>query len=150
MNDNFEIKKLSPDELALAKELFLFFQIDDGVENPTVASDEYLAKLLGREDFHVVVAVENNKVIGGLTAYELLKYKDEKTEMFLYEIGVGSAYRRRGAAAALIEFLKKICAEKGIREMFVGAEAGNLPATGLYEKTGGKGFAVIEFDYELE
>jgi len=150
MSGNFEIKKLGPDELAAAKELFLFFQIDDGLENPTFASDEYLAKLLGRKDFHVVVAVENNKVIGGLTAYELFKYKDEKTEMFLYEIGVEAVYRRQGAAAALIEFLKIICAEKGIREIFVIAEAGNLPAVGLYEKTGGKSFAVIEFDYQLE
>ena len=83
MSENFEIKKLSPNDVKLAKELFLFFQTDDGKENPTIASDEYLTNLLEKEDFYVLVAVRNERIIGGLTAYALLKYKREATEMFL-------------------------------------------------------------------
>jgi aminoglycoside 3-N-acetyltransferase I len=150
MSDGFEIKRLEPGDLSLAKELFLSFQLDDGVENPTFAPDEYLTKLLEKDDFHIIVAIKDERVVGGLTAYELLKYKAEKTEMFLYEIGVESAYRKRGAASCLIEALKEICREKNIKTVFVLTEAGNLPARSLYEKTGGKGFAVVEFDYELE
>jgi aminoglycoside 3-N-acetyltransferase I len=150
MSVNLEIKKLGAREIEAAKELFRLFQLDDGVENPTSASDEYLKKLLEKQDFHVLVAVENQKVIGGLTAYELLKYKKETSEMFLYEIGVAAAHRKKGAASALIEFLKQICLEKGINTIFVLAADGNLPALGLYEKTGGKGFQVIEFDYHPE
>jgi aminoglycoside 3-N-acetyltransferase I len=150
MARKFEIKNLGSNDVALTKQLFLSFQIDDGVENPTEASDGYLKKLLERPDFHVIAAVEDERVIGGLTAYEIFKYKAEETEMFLYEISVESAHRKKGVATALVENLKQICAEKNIREMFVGAEADNLPALQLYEKTGGKGFPVIEFDYELE
>lgn len=150
MSGNFEIKRLNPNDIALAKELFLSFQIDDGAENPSSASVEYLKKMLDRLDFYVIVAIENNKVIGGLTAYEVMKYKRVETEMFLYEIGVESAYRKKGVATALIENLKKICAEKSIGVLFVLAEADNLPALRLYEKTGGKGFKTVEFDYEIE
>ena len=150
MSSAFEIKELDFCDIALAKQLFLFFQIDDGVENPTAASDEYLKNLLSRDDFHVIVALENGKIIGGLTAYELVKYKREVKEMFLYEIGVEPAYRRKGIAAELIEFLKRICGEKGIKEMFVGALASNSPAINLYKATGGIGEEVIEFDYELD
>lgn len=150
MSRSFEIKKLESTEKKLANELFLFFQVDDGERNPTSASDKYLTDLLEKDDFHVLVALENDRVIGGLTAYELKKYKNEATEMFLYEIGVGEKYRRRGVAAALIEFLKAICAEKNIRVMFVLTESENLPARRLYEKTGGEGFETVEFDYRIE
>jgi aminoglycoside 3-N-acetyltransferase I len=147
---HFEIKKLTPDEIKLAKELFLFFQVGDGKYNPTVSSDSYLTELLSKKDFHALVALEKEKILGGLTAYELTKYKSEKSEMFLYEIDVAAEYRRSGVATALIERLKAICAEKNIFEMFVLTEAGNFPARKLYEKTGGKGFETIEFDYHLE
>ncbi len=79
----FNIKKLNADDLTLAKRLFLFFQVDDGVVNPTAASDEYLISLLSRDDFHVIVAVKNETVIGGLTAHELVMYKGETREIFL-------------------------------------------------------------------
>lgn len=147
---NYKIRKLDTKDLKLANELFLQFQDDDGVEKPTSASEEYIAKLLATDDFHVVVAIENGKVIGGLTAYELSGYKDEEAEMFLYELGVEEAFRRKGIATALIDYLKETCLEKEIEEMFVDALANNLPAVKLYENTGGKAAKVVEFTYELD
>lgn len=147
---SFVIKKLSSENLDYAKQLIMFFQIDDGDENPTLPSDEYCSKMLEREDFHVIIALENDWVIGGLTAYEMNMYKLETTEMFLYEIGVEPAHRKKGVATALIEHLKKICLDKDIRIMFVGAMANNSPARKLYETTGGIGEEVIEFEYELD
>jgi len=144
------IKKIGVDNLVLAKQLFLFFQIDDGVENPTAASDEYLNNLLSRNDFHVVVAIENETVIGGLTAHELVMYKEETREIFLYEIAVEPLHRKKGIATALIEFLKEICAAKGITYMFVGTEADNAPAIRLYETTGGKYEDIAWFVYEFD
>jgi aminoglycoside 3-N-acetyltransferase I len=77
-------------------------------------------------------------LIGGLTAYEMKMFKRETTEMFLYEIEVAESYRQQGAGKALIEFLKQICREKGIVEMFVGTEKDNSAARRLYAVTGGK------------
>lgn len=134
---NFEIKKLKPTEVSLAKELIVMFGFDDESEHHVFSSDEYVRKMLGRDDFHVIVALENERLIGGLTAYEMKMFKRETTEMFLYEIEVAEAQRQKGIGKALIEFLKQICAQKGIVEMFVGTEKENFPARKLYSSTNG-------------
>jgi len=145
-----KIVVLKSDHVDLAQALFLYFQKDDGIENPISAPDEYIEKLLGKDDFHVIVALKGETVIGGLTAYELPGYKDEQPEMFLFEMGVKEEHRRKGVGTAIIEKLKEICLNKGISEMFVDAFADNSPACGLYESTGGKGENVVEFTYEIE
>lgn len=132
-----EIKKLRSNEITLAKELMMMFGFDDESEDQTFSSDEYLRKMLERDDFHVIVALENETLIGGLTAYEMKMFKRETTEMFLYEIEVDEPFHRRGIGKALIENLKEICLEKGIDQMFVGTEKDNLPARKLYAATGG-------------
>ena len=133
---NFEIKKLDSGEIELAKQLILLFGFDD--DNRSLPSDVYVAKMLARNDFHVIVALEDQRLIGGLTAYEMTMFKRETTEMFLYEIEVAEPFRRNGIGKALIEFLKQICNEKGIVEMFVGTERDNAAARALYAATGGK------------
>lgn len=135
MIENVEIRKLKPNEIELAKELILMFGFDD--KNSSLPSDAYVAEMLLRQDFHVIVALENEKLIGGLTAYEMKMFKRETTEMFLYEIEVAEDYRKKGIGKALIEFLKRICTGKGIVEMFVGTEKDNTAARHLYSATSG-------------
>ena len=135
---DFEIKKLAPDEVSVAGELIEMFGFDDESEHQIFSSVEYVKKMLARDDFHVVVALENKKLIGGLTAYEMKMFKRETTEMFLYEIEVAETHRQKGVGKALIEFLKQICATKKIVEMFVGTEKDNTAARKLYATTGGK------------
>lgn len=114
----------------------MLFGFDD--ENRALPSAEYTAEMLSRNDFHVIVAIKDQKLIGGLTAYEMKMFKGETTEMFLYEIEVAESFRRKGVAKALIGFLKQICVEKGIVEMFVGTSKDNQAARNLYSATGGK------------
>ena len=134
---DFEIRKLASNEVFLAGELIRMFGFDDESEHQIFSSDKYIQNMLAQSGFHVIVALENSKLIGGLTAYEMKMFKRETTEMFLYEIEVAEMHRQKGIGKALIEFPKKICAEKGIVEMFVGTEKENLPARKLYASTGG-------------
>ena len=146
----FTIKKLNAGEADLAKKLFCFFQTDDGITDPVIPSDEYIKTLLARDDFHVIVALKNNGLVGGLTAYELEMYKAEIKEMFLYEIAVEIKYRKMGVAKALIEFLKDIAKNSGMREMYVGTSTNNNAAINLYKSTGGEVEAGIAwFVYQL-
>ncbi len=131
----FVIKKLNSTETALAIELIEMFGTDN--ETDSMASAEYVSAMLCRADFHVIAAFADNSLIGGLTAYEMKMFKGETTEMFLYEIEVRESYRRRGIGKKLIEALQKICAEKGIVQMFVGTEKDNLAARRLYLSTDG-------------
>jgi len=145
---NFTVKHLTAADMPLAKALLRLWEEDDGKPNALLPADRYLEQLLSRPDVHVVVALDGDRVIGGATAYELPMFGRELTELFLYEIGVGEAYRRRGVAAKLVEALKELCAEKGLPVMFVATEAENRPAKALYEKTGGKLEEVAMYVYE--
>lgn len=146
---NFEIKKLTAADIQLAKDLFIFYQLDDGVEEPLIPSDKYLFNLLSRDTFYVIAALKNGVVAGGLTAYELDMYKEEAPEIFLYEIAVDPLYRRNGIAKELIASLKEICASKGINEMYVGTEKDNSAAIKLYKSTGGKMDEIAWFVYNI-
>ena len=148
---HFTIKKLDQYNINFAKQLFLFFQIDDSIAEPVIPSDEYIKALLLKNDFHVVVALQNDILIGGLTAYELEMYKAEIKEMFLYEIAVEPEHREKGIAKALIGFLKNICVDSGIKEMYVGTSTNNQAAKKLYLSTGGEPDADIAwFVYQCQ
>jgi aminoglycoside 3-N-acetyltransferase I len=131
----FTIKKLLPDDAHLFKQLSMFFQADDGVVEPIIPSDKYLENLLLNDQFHEVVAMQKGVLVGGLTAYELVLYSRSINEMFLYEIAVVPEYRKRGIAKAMIGFLKDICIEKGIKEMYIGTSVKNHEAMQLYKST---------------
>lgn len=146
-----EIKKLNAAEAAQACEIARIFGFSENSKRQVFASATYVRQLLERNDFHVIVAIENGKLVGGLTAYEMQMFKRETTEMFLYEIEVVESHRRKGIGTALIEFLKRICVEKGIVEMFVGTETENLPARRLYAGTGGQADEnSVWFNYEFD
>ena len=145
------IHRLAASDVLRARELLKRFQIDDG-EGPVVeSSDSHLQELLSREDLHIVVAVVNKKVVGGLTAYEMDEWKKPTRKMFFYEIGVAEDYRSQGIGSALIEELKKICSERGIKEMYVLTDAENTAANRLYSKTGGVSDpSCVLYDYKID
>ena len=104
-----------------------------GARRPGAA---YLRRLLGSEHFIALVAVEDAQVIGGLAAYELQKFEQERSEIYIYDLAVALAQRRRGVATALIRELQRIAAERGAWVVFVQADPVDAPAIALYTKLG--------------
>src|SRR5580765_5578071 len=100
-----EIRKITLEEYSLAHDLFILFQVDDGIEKPDIPSDAYMKEILRKNGFHVIIALDNETIAGGLTAFELPMYKKPIMEMFLFEIGVMKKYRRQGIGKRLIEYL---------------------------------------------
>ena len=105
----------------------------------------YLGRLLGRPEFVALAAVERGQVIGGLAAYELIKFEQERSEFYIYDLAVREQSRRRGVATALIEALKPIAAANFAEVIFVQADQGDEPAITLYEKLGRRE-EVLHFD----
>jgi GNAT superfamily N-acetyltransferase len=91
---------------------------------------------------YLLVAVDGEKVMGYLFAYELQRPDREQSMMFLYDITVLEEYRKKGAGTALIERLKALCHNKHIMKMFVPTSRSNIAAVSLYQKTG----AIISTD----
>lgn len=110
-------------------------------------SSAYLRRLLGGDSLIVVVAMKDDVVVGGLVAYELKKFEQERSEIYLYDLAVATGHRREGIAESLIEHLRKIAAERDAFVIFVQADTGveDKPAISLYTKLGTRE-EVLHFD----
>jgi aminoglycoside 3-N-acetyltransferase I len=99
---------------------------------------DYLRQLLDSEYFIALAALRNGQVVGGLAAYELKKFEQERSEIYIYDLAVAKEHRREGIATALIEELKRIAAARGAYVIFVQADTAveDEPAIALYTKLG--------------
>lgn len=145
-----EIRQLAPEEIPMMRALLRTFGEafeDEHTYEAHQPSDGYLRRLLGDETFIALVALKRGVVVGGMAAYELRKFEQERSEIYIYDLAVGAAHRREGIATALIETLKGIAAGRGAYVIFVQADTGieDEPAIALYEKLGRRE-DVLHFD----
>src|SRR5262249_16722083 len=92
-----------------------------------------------------LVAVANGNVVGGLAAYVLEKFEQERSEVYVYDLAVGERERRRGIATTLLRELQVIAQRQGAWGIFVQADYGDDPAIRLYESLGTRE-EVLHFD----
>ena len=92
-------------------------------------------RFLASEDHHLVMAFVDGEPVGFVSGYELV-HPDKAVEMFLYELGVAEAARRRGVGRALVEALATIARERGCRGMWVLTDADNEAARTTYRRAG--------------
>jgi ribosomal protein S18 acetylase RimI-like enzyme len=85
-----------------------------------------------------LLAFEDDKPVGFLTAHRLQRFDKRKAEILLYEIGVHQDYRRKGVGKSLINEVKKWANEVGAAEIWVLTEKTNPAAISLYQSVGGK------------
>ncbi len=142
-------KRLGTGDIQHFKELILVFQGVFGMENPEWPNEHYLQSLLNRSDFIAYVVICKNKVVGGMTAYELPLYYSEYSEIFIYDIGIKAENRRKGLGTKLISALKEYCKENGIKEFFVPVNEEDIHALDFYRSSGGKAEKVVHFNYDL-
>jgi len=101
-----------------------------------VPSDGYLRTLLDKPTFVALAALDGAEVVGGLVAYVLEKFERERSEVYIYDLAVAEAHRRRGIGRRLIEALKPIARARGASVIFVQADRGDAAAIALYESLG--------------
>ncbi|WP_216351279.1 AAC(3)-I family aminoglycoside N-acetyltransferase [Leptolyngbya sp. 'hensonii'] len=149
---HFSIHQIAPHEIALMEAMLQTFgEAFDEVEiyggnRPGAA---YLARLLGSDSFIALVALQGNEVVGGIAAYELMKFEQERSEIYIYDLAVAATHRRQGVATALIQALKTIAKARGAYVIFVQADIGDEPAIALYTKLGVRE-DVLHFDIPVE
>ncbi len=134
-----EIRQLAAGDLRLFESLMSMF--GDVFEEPDTytakrPTAEYVERLLRNENFVALAAIDNGKIVGGLTAYELPKYEQERSEMYIYDLAVVETHRRAGVATALINRVRALGKERGAWVVFVQADQGDTPPIELYSKLG--------------
>ena len=144
----YRYKQLSRDEINYYHQMLDCFgpAFDEKeVYNKNRPDEAYIRQLLGNDSFVAIVAIENEKVIGALTAYVLQKYEQQRSEIYIYDLAVSQEHRRRGVATSLIETLRPIAVDKGAWVIVIQADYGDEPAVKLYTKLGSKE-QVFHFD----
>ena len=96
----------------------------------------YLERLLGRDTFIAIAATDEDRVVGGIAAYVLPKFEQERSEIYLYDLAVAQSHRRRGVATAMIAELQRVGRRRGAYVIFVQADHGDDAAIALYAKLG--------------
>lgn len=136
---SFSIRQLTPGDVALMRAMLTTF--GEAFDEPATYSEAqpsttYLERLLGSEHFIALAALKHGAVVGGLAAYELPKFEQERSEIYIYDLAVAAAHRREGIATTLIEKLKQIALLRGAYVIYVQADVGDAPAIELYAKLG--------------
>lgn len=114
----------------------VFNEMDTYMGNPPTT--DYMQRLLGSDTFIALAASKDGQVVGGLAAYELRKFEQERSEIYIYDLAVSAEHRRKGIATALIQELQAIGADRGAYVIFVQADTGpeDEAAIALYSKLG--------------
>jgi aminoglycoside 3-N-acetyltransferase I len=112
-------------------------------------TETYLQTLLGKDHIIALAAFADREVVGALVAYQLEKFEQARSEIYIYDLAVAESQRRRGVATALIEQLRTIAAERGAWVIYVQADYVDPPAIALYEKLGVRE-EVLHFDIPVE
>jgi len=102
-----------------------------------VPGDDYLRALLGNPHFIALAARDDDgRVVGALAAYDLPKFEQARSEIYIYDLAVRAEHRRRGVATGLIGALGQIGKARGAYVIYVQADRGDDPAIHLYESLG--------------
>ena len=93
------------------------------------------AAYLADPQHHMAVAIKDGEVVAQVAGV-VYRHPDKAPELFIDEVGVTPALRRRGIARALLNAMLARGKALGCVDAWVGTEHDNTPARGLYESYG--------------
>ncbi|MET8678571.1 GNAT family N-acetyltransferase [Streptomyces sp. NPDC004647] len=122
-----EIRRISePEAVVAASHLF-----DDAPE------PEATERFLASSTHHLLIAYVDEEPAGMVTGVETT-HPDKGTEMFLYELGVAPAFRRRGIGTSLVSALAELARSRGCYGMWVATGEANAAALATYARAEGE------------
>ena len=135
------VKSLGPGDEADAQRFDAAF--DEAVDR------DLAARYLADDRHHFVVATIDGEPAGVATATEILR-PDKPPELFLNELIVLPAFRRRGVASALLAELKRLAADRGCISIWVLTEEDNEGGMATYRAAGGKRIEGTTVMFEID
>jgi aminoglycoside 3-N-acetyltransferase I len=71
-------------------------------EEREMLSDDYIDRLLSREEFWAIAAFADDQIVGGITAHTLPMTRAETSEVFIYDVAVRHDHQRKGIGRQLV------------------------------------------------
>ncbi|TXN37642.1 GNAT family N-acetyltransferase [Flagellimonas hymeniacidonis] len=144
--EGVQVLRLNENKLELLIKLVNLFN-EVFSEYYTVASKKHLKRLLQKPEFYAIVAVKNDAIIGGFTAYEFQKYYTDKSELYIYDIAVKKAFQNQSVGKKLINYLKNN--SPGVETIFVDAHSEDIQAVKFYESVFGPSEKVDHYTFDI-
>ena len=110
--------------------------------------DAYVLDWLAQPHNIAILAEQDGETVGALAGYELPKFEQARSEIYIYDLAVAESHRRLGVATAMIEELRRIARERGAWTVFVQADIvpEDEPARALYRKLACEEIIALHFD----
>jgi ribosomal protein S18 acetylase RimI-like enzyme len=125
-----QIVRASVDQLELAR------QAVTQVHARTPCDALALKKLLDDPMCYLLLAMDENRVVGSLNGHALRHPHRADPAFLLYEIDVRPEFRNRGIGKALVNAFTEEARRAGASEIWVLTSAANEPAMAMYEACG--------------
>jgi aminoglycoside 6'-N-acetyltransferase I len=138
---DIDIRLLGPDDSEVLDRVAA-----DVFDGPVVA--RWTAAFLGDARHHLAVAIDAGVVVGMASAVDYV-HPDKAPQLWINEVGVAPAYRRRGIGRRLLGALLAHGRVLGCTEAWLGTEEDNLPARRLYESAGSTAERFVLYSFSL-
>ncbi len=147
-----KIRRLRHGDEALARAMFstmaeVFGEDSESPKSNGPLDDAYVRGLLGRGEFWALVALDEDVVVGGITAHALPMTRSQDTELFIYDLAVRTDRQRRGIGRRLVTELLDQARAEGIGITFVPADNEDTHALEFYRSVGGEESPVTFFTF---
>lgn len=126
-----EIKLLGPADFQLLDRV-----AEDVFDDPIVP--EMAQEFLADPRHRLVVALDENVVVGFVSAVIYVHPDKSAPELWINEIGVSPTHQRQGVAKALMKTILEAAKQAGCSEAWVLTDRANLPAMAMYRSAGGE------------
>ena len=146
---SMEIKKLGGSDLGAFVQLIRLFEEVFEMKDFKLPDENYLQHLLQSDGFFVFVAVQEEEIVGGLTAYTLHQYYSRSPLIYIYDLAVKVKMQRKGIGKKLIAGVNNYAKSLGAEAVMVEAEEPDHHAIEFYRSTGAAGQKTVHFEYTL-
>ncbi|MEM8695532.1 MAG: GNAT family N-acetyltransferase [Pseudomonadota bacterium] len=119
--------------------------VEKGVFEAPVRAD-FLSVCLANPQQFLIVAEADGRVIGKALSY-IFHFPDKPSEIYVEEIDVAKAWRRKGVASALMDAVGAEGRARGIAEYWLITEKDNDGARALYERKAHKRQKSIWYEF---
>jgi ribosomal protein S18 acetylase RimI-like enzyme len=140
-----DIRLLGQGDLHILKQV-----AEDVFDDPIVESSarEFIADPRHR----LVVALENDVVVGFVSAVVYVHPDKPAPELWINEIGVAPTHQRQGIGKALMQTILAEAKRSGCTEAWVLTDRTNFPAMAMYKSAGGEETLPdsVMFTFDLE
>ena len=126
MTDRITHHRFGPDDLDR------LLAVQEGLFDNAISAEQSAAFLA--DPLHELILAYDGDLAVGMVSAIILLHPDKEPAMFINELGTRDSHLRQGIATGLMEAMIEVAKVRGCKGVWLGTEADNDAALGLYRK----------------